>query len=155
MNTINKIDENTKVYAWWKTVCSDDNCYKLSDVKNKKITFGEVLEAMKKNDGGDDVFYPLVGIGWSEVRCEIFVKMCDIFGLSYTTIYNLWIGGMSGVKKECEKYMKLAKYRGNDMKRFADKIGKVARISVDESESVDYWKEYFANLVDDYNRLCA
>ena len=153
---MNKIDANTKVYDWWKTMCSGDkNCYKMSDVKNKTITFGEVLESMKKNESGNEVFYPLVGVDWSEVRGVIFEKMCDIFGLNYTTIYNLWLGGMAGVKEYVEKYSNLAKYRGKDMKRFEDKIMKVYGCKVGGFDSVDDLKQYFAKLVDDYNMLCA
>lgn len=157
MTSKNKIDANTKVYDWWKTMCSGDkNCYKMSDVKNKTITFGEVLESMKKKDiVNHKDFYTIVGVDWSEVRCEIFDKMCEIFDFNYKTIFGLWIGGMDGIKEDVEKYRKLAKYRGKDMKKFEDKILNVAGFMVDGFEGVESLKQYFAKLVDDYNRLCA
>ena len=81
--------------------------------------------------------------------------MFEIFDFNYKTIFDLWIGGMDGIKEDVEKYRKLAKYRGKDMKKFEDKILKVARIKVCGFDGVEGLKQYFAKLVDDYNRLCA
>lgn len=155
-NEVKNINES--VYNWWMRSYKNptetryfhkDINYFANDVKNKTVTFKEVLEGMKD----EKCVYEMCGIGDSEVRQTIFRRMCDLFDLDYEVIYNLWLGGFERVRQMSGVWVKLAKYRGKNASRLQDKTRKEAHLAFDDTDTVEYIKGRFAKFVEGYENL--
>ena len=156
-NTIDTMNES--VYDWWMRSYKSDEEHKYfyeginyfdHDVRNKTITFKEVLDGMIH----EKCVYDMCDIGDSEVRRAIFRRMCDLFDIDYEVIYNLWLGGIDKVAKKVIYWEKYAKYRGKNLARFYKKISKEIHLGfMDESISIDERKKTFAKWVSDYEKL--
>lgn len=64
---------------------------------SSEITFGDVLEALKKEEN----VYELMGVADSFVREQIFDEMADRLGVRYGDIYSLWLDGASSNIRLC------------------------------------------------------
>ena len=155
-NEVNNINES--VYHWWMRSYKNPTetryflpgvNYFANDVKNKTVTFKDVLVGMKDNK----CVYEMCGIGDSEVRQTIFRRMCDIFDLDYEVIYRLWLGGFESVCQMSVVWTKLAKYRGKNAARLQDKTRKEAHLAFDDTDNVEYIKGRFAKFVEGYENL--
>lgn len=165
MKTNTNTNENTMnetIYDWWQrsyndesNTCFNHRCcnYFKNDVKsNTGVTFAKLLEAMKSPDA--DV-YALCDIGDSEVRMVIFRRLCELYDLSYETIYRLWLDGIEGLHKYYPIWKRLANYRGKNADRLQKRTRKEAKIAFDDDATVEYIKSYFAKVVDDCEKLSA
>ena len=155
-NEVKNINES--VYGWWMRSYKNPTetryfqegvNYFANDVKNKTVTFKEVLEGMKN----EKCVYKMCGIGDSEVRQAIFRRMCDLFDFDYEVIYNLWLGGFERVCQKSVVWAKLAKYRGKNAARLQDKTRKEAHLAFDDTDTVEYIKGRFAKFVEGYENL--
>ena len=157
-NEVKNANINESVYHWWMRSYKNPTetryfqegvNYFANDVKNKTVTFKEVLEGMK--DEKD--IYDMCGIGDSEVRQTIFRRMGDLFDLDYQVIYNLWLWGFEGVCQKSVVWAKLAKYRGKNAARLQEKTRKEAHLAFDDTDTVEYIKGRFAKFVEGYENL--
>ena len=155
-NEVKNINES--VYNWWISSYKNPTetryfhegvNYFANDVKNKTVTFKEVLEGMKD----EKCVYDMCGIGNSEVRQTIFRRMCDLFDLDYEVIYTLWLGGFERVRQMSGVWGKLSEYRGKNASRLQIKTRKEAHLAFDDTDTVEYIKGRFAKFVEGYENL--
>lgn len=155
MKNINTVNET--VYCWWMSHYEkrDSKCftpgvnYFATDVDNKDITFKEVFEGLKV----EKCIYKMCGIGDSEVRMVIMRRLCELYDISYGLIYELWLGGMKQVNECLPKWERFAKYRGKDRARFDKLIGKELHECFNNDRTVDYIKNHYKGLVEDYKKI--
>ena len=53
------------------------------------LTFGDLWDCLKE---GTEI-YSVMGVGDSLVRERLFIKMAEIFNVSYDYIYGMWLAG--------------------------------------------------------------
>ena len=78
------MNKDSNIKEWYiKTYITDELGKEIKD----NITFQDLYNVlnMKKD------FYETIGVGDSLVRERIFKKLAQIMGVSYETIYNLWV----------------------------------------------------------------
>ena len=79
--------ENINVRVWYKNKYPIDE---YGDFIHPDLTFGNLWGAMKE---GKD-FYEISGARDSLVRERLFVKMAEIFNVSYDFIYGMWMASV-------------------------------------------------------------
>lgn len=152
-NEVKNINES--IYHWWVRFLKSQGGKQLkmyrnyAATNNKKLTFKEALVGMCE---GRDFGY-MCDYRDSEVRCEIFAYMCDLFDLDYEVIYHLWLGGFDRVCRMSGVWAKLAKYRGKNATRLQSKTRKEAHLAFDDTDTVEYIKGRFAKFVEGYENL--
>lgn len=149
---------NETVKSWWMNSYKDkdtNKCFRegvryfANDVKNTKITFAEVLKGLAK---GDD-FYKMCGVGDSEVRGVIFCRLCEIYDLNYDIVFDMWLGGLTGVEERVSTYKKLAKYRGKNDTRFIAKVCKELHCAFELDATADDVKKMLNKYIADYEKI--
>lgn len=151
---INTINET--VYGWWmrhyekKSSKCFGNCnYFATDVGNKDITFKEVFEGLKV----ERCIYDMCGIGDSEVRQVIMRHLCELYDIGYEIVHAIWIDGLKGLSENLPKWERFAKYRGKNRARLDKLLGKELHVCFHNDRTVDYIKNYYRGLVEDYKKI--
>ncbi len=73
-----------KVKPWYQNKYVTDE---VGESINDEIVFGDLWDCLKN---GED-FYRVIGVGDSLVRERLFVKLAEIFHVSYEYIYGMWL----------------------------------------------------------------
>ena len=76
--------ENMVVGIWYRNKYPTDSC---GAYIRPDITFGDLWDCLKE---GTD-FYGFSGANDSLVRERLFVKLAEIFNVSYDYVYGMWL----------------------------------------------------------------
>lgn len=95
-----------------------------------ELTFGDVLEALKKQEN----LYHVIGIADSFVREKVFEGLAERLSVGYNDIYNLWVdGASSNIKLWEDKSPKIVIEKSLDLDRKIANVKKnMPQIPLDE-----------------------